>query len=126
MYCMAYCIKKNVISHMTHLVPLSLTSVEEELCHRLLSFHFICLSNCNNILSTVGRHSVMNCWAMSLHGRNLILLCNRCNKEFSTLLTANQRSFIVHLLNTFCSVQFHTVNTYAAFTLVGTSVSQRW
>jgi hypothetical protein len=73
----------------------------DEICCRVLRFHFGCLKSSNPIVSFVCRHALTCARALSPHGRNIIVLCNRYNIPYSLIVNNNCSAEVFRKFNDF-------------------------
>lgn len=88
----------NTVSALGGKIPLL-----DELCRRVLNFHFVCLKSNNRIVSTMCRHSTVDDFSSSPHGRNLLFVCHRYGIDFHLLQSVDDRCSVIRSINSFCN-----------------------
>lgn len=76
----------------------------EELSRRLLLFHFACIRSSNSVVRSVFVHSIVNGFAQSPHGRNLLFLCDYLRFKPHLLLKDNEQATVLFLFSKHCQV----------------------
>ena len=75
----------------------------DELCCRVLKFHFNCLHSPNHIVSAMCRYALTCGRALSPHGRNIIVLCNRYHIRYWMLFDRDNMAMIQRKINVYGS-----------------------
>ena len=76
--------------------------VFDELCKRVMNFHFTCLKSTNSVVRFICHHSVSDAPARSPHGRNLLYLSSRYKLDLSAFKNPDNRSDILGMFNNYC------------------------
>ena len=76
--------------------------VFDELCKRVMNFHFTCLKSTNSAVRFICHHSMFDAPARSPHGRNLLYLSSRYKLDLCAFKNPDNRSDILNTFNIYC------------------------
>ena len=72
----------------------------EELCSRVINFHFRCLDSPNALVRFFTKYCISNTGAESPHGGNIRLICTKYNLPYISLFDSVNRCSLLSLLST--------------------------
>ena len=77
----------------------------EELCSRLINFHYSCLASKNTLVAYLARNSLSDGGAQFSHGNNIRFLCRKYSFDYSRMSDCNSRLDVLASIRFNCYVQ---------------------
>lgn len=73
-------------------------AIFDELCKRVVKFHYECLNSPNKLVNTLCKYTVSDGTPLSPHGRNLLFICNHYNivDNLGLLVQSLNEFFLLH------------------------------